>query len=78
MDHPMGLNSENEKREWQQLQAMPSYKEALIKEVERSTCSSMQSCPYVEDGMAAAACGFDLESLVLNQLLNPWSWMNLA
>ena len=63
-----------------------AYKEALINEVERGTCSSMQACPYAEGGMAAAAGGFDLGSLtpelpganLINQLLNPWNWVNMA
>ena len=82
----MGLYRKSEKREWWQLQAMPTYKEALINEVERGTCSSMQFCPYAEGGMATAAGGFDLGSLVpelpsaglINQLLNPWNRVNLA
>ena len=86
MDHPLGLYSESEKQEWRQLQAMPAYKEALINEVERGTCASMQSCPYAKGGMAAAAGGFDLGSLtpelpgasLINQLLNPWNWLNMA
>ena len=86
MDHPMGLNSESEKREWRQLQAMPAYKEALINEVECGTCAFMRACPYAEGGMAAATGGFDLGSLVpklpgaglIDQLTNPWNWMNLA
>ena len=82
----MGLYRKSEKREWWQLQAMPTYKEALINEVERGTCSSMQFCPYAEGRMATAAGGFDLGSLVpelpsaglINQLLNRWNWVNLA
>ena len=86
MDHLLGLYSESEKREWRQLQAMPAYKEALINEVERGTCTSMQDCPYAEGGVAAAAGGFDLGSLVpelpgtafIKQVLDPWNWMNIA
>ena len=65
---------------------MPAYKEALINEVERGTCTSMQACLYAEGGMATAAGGFDLGSLtpelpgtnLINQLLNPWNWVNVA
>ena len=86
MDHPLGLYSESQKRKWRQLQAMPAYKEALINEVERGTCTSMQACLYAEGGMATAAGGFDLGSLtpelpgtnLINQLLNPWNWVNVA
>ena len=60
---------------------MPAYKEALINEVERSTCSSMRACPYDEGGMAAVTGDVDLGSLVpelpgagvINQLINPWN-----
>ena len=65
---------------------MPAYKEALINKVERGTCSSMRACFYAEGRMAAATGGFVLGSLVLelpgagviNQLINPWNWVNLA
>ena len=46
----------------------------------------MQDCPYAEGGMATAAGGFNLGSLVpempgtalIKQILDPWNWMNVA
>ena len=84
MDHPLGLHSK--KQEWKQLQEMPTYKEALINEVERSTCASMCVCPYAKGRMAAATSSFDLGSLVpkipgarlISQLTNPWNLVSLS
>ena len=84
MDHPLGLHSK--KQEWKQLQEMPTYKEALINEVERSTCASMCVCPYAKGRMAAATSSFDLGSLVpkipsarlISQLTDPWNLVSLS